>query len=100
MRYGSILLTACDLVNGERQREYGPPGECIGNTADLWSAYLGHPVTAKDVGICLALVKIAREAHSHKRDNLVDACGYLGLAADLAESSWPTDVSDTMTDDG
>jgi hypothetical protein len=60
--------------------------------ADLWDSYLGkiegqahgalHP---KDVAIMMALLKIARETHQHKRDNLVDAIGYLALAADMED---------------
>lgn len=73
---GAILRTAYELVNGERQDSYG-------RVAALWTAYLDHPVSAKDVALCLTLLKIAREAHAHKDDNLLDAAAYVGLAADM-----------------
>ena len=79
---GEILLEAHALVNGERQSSYGSPAEGFGRVATFWTAYLGHTVTAKDVCICMALLKLAREANRHKSDNLLDAVGYLGLAAD------------------
>jgi len=82
---GNTLLEAFVLINGERQASYGNPADNLNRIASLWSAYTGHPFTAKDVAMCMALLKIAREAHGHKQDNLIDAAGYLGLAADMAE---------------
>ena len=83
MRNGNILLEAHALINAERQSDYGPPSASFTRIAALWSAYLGHTVTGKDVSMCMALLKFSREAHSHKRDNLLDAAGYIGLAADM-----------------
>ena len=80
---GDILLQAHALINGERQASYGPPAESFERVAAMWTAYLEYTVTAKDVCLCLALLKIAREAHAHKLDNLLDAAGYIGLAADM-----------------
>jgi len=80
---GDILLQAHALINGERQASYGPPAPFFTRTAALWSAYLGHALTGKDVAMLMALLKIAREANRHKRDNLLDAAGYIGLAADM-----------------
>ena len=80
---GDILLQAHTLVNGERQASYGPPAPFFTRTAALWSAYLGHAVTGKDVAVCMVLFKLAREANHHKLDNLLDAAGYIALAADM-----------------
>jgi len=80
---GDILLEAHVLLNGDRQDDYGHPAVSLVRIAAMWSAYLGHAVTGKDVGLLMALFKIGREAHSHKLDNLVDAAGYIGLAADV-----------------
>ena len=80
---GDILLQAHDLINGERQDAYGSPAPFFTRAAALWSAYLGHAVTGKGVAMCMCLFKLAREANRHKRDNLLDACGYLALAADM-----------------
>ena len=80
---GDILKEAHALVNAERQDDYGSPVESFTRTAALWSAYLGHPTTAKDVAICMVLLKLSREAHHHKWDNLLDAVGYLALASDM-----------------
>ena len=81
---GSILRVAYELVNAERQDDYGPPAASFARIAVLWSAYLGHSVTAHDVAMLMALLKVSREAHQHKPDNLVDGAAYLALAADMA----------------
>jgi hypothetical protein len=83
---GDILLQAHDLINGERQDAYGSPVPFFTRTAALWSAYLGHAVAGKDVAVCMCLLKLAREANHHKHDNLLDAAGYIGLAADLEDT--------------
>lgn len=83
MENGKILLKAHALINGDRQNDYGHPIENLSRTAALWSAYLGRTVSAKDVAVCMAFVKLAREAGNHKPDNLLDAAGYIGLAADM-----------------
>lgn len=80
----SILKEAFALVNDERHDEYGPPHESFGRVALLWGAWLGRPLSAHDVACMMVLFKLAREAHGHKRDNLLDAAGYVGLAADCA----------------
>ena len=82
---GNILLKAHDLVNGDRQAAYGSPKESFAVTAKLWTEYMGREFKPKDVAMFLALVKIARESYSHSRENLIDACGYLAIAADLAD---------------
>lgn len=83
---GGVLLEAYGLINGERQKEYGTPEDSFSRIADMWSAYLGVEIRADDVACMMALLKLAREAHSHKRDNLIDAAGHIGLAGDIADS--------------
>jgi hypothetical protein len=80
---GSVLTEALAVINGERQDHYGAPENSFDLIAKLWSAYMGNPITPKDVAMLMALFKIAREYNQHKRDNLVDAAGYIGIAGDL-----------------
>lgn len=82
---GAILLEAHNLINGERQGDYGAPANGFNRIAAMWSAYLGREIKGHDVACMMALLKLAREAHNHKPDNLIDAAGYIGLAADMAE---------------
>jgi hypothetical protein len=73
----TIAQEAIGLVTGDRQASYGHPYINFKETADLWSVVLGIDVTPEQVGLCMVLLKVARELHVPKRDNLVDAIGYL-----------------------
>ena len=72
----SVLLEAQGLVHGDRQAAYGHPIEDFTRTAAMWSAILGHPITAEQVGLCMCAVKLSRQVNLPKRDNLVDLAGY------------------------
>lgn len=72
----SILLEAEALTEGARQASYGSPLDDYTRTAKLWSAILGHEVTAEQAILCMVAVKISRECHRAKRDNRVDGAGY------------------------
>ena len=50
-----------DIID-ERAEHYGDPAPNMERTADLWTAYLGSPISAHDVAICMMLVKISRSA--------------------------------------
>jgi hypothetical protein len=86
---GSVLAEALNIINGERKDTYGNPEDSFANIAEYWSVYLkkrfGYVVylSPKDVTLMMILFKIAREQNQGKRDNLVDAAGYLGIAGDL-----------------
>ncbi len=72
----SILIEADRLVNGDRQADYGHPLDDFTRTAAMWSAILGAPVTADQVGLCMIAVKLSRQVNHPKRDNMTDAAGY------------------------
>jgi hypothetical protein len=79
------FITALDeaksLVYGNRNQDYGHPAEDMNRTAQMWSAVLGTKVTALQVALCMACVKISREMNAHKQDNLVDLAGYAEVAS-------------------
>ena len=84
---GNVLLKAHEVINGQRQDQYGNPEDSFSTIADLWSVWLGYKISAHDVAMMMALLKIAREKHgAGSEDNPVDACGYLALAADMIGS--------------
>lgn len=74
-------IEADQLVNGARQANYGHPLDNFTGTAGIWNGIvhkkLKEPLTAEDVALCMVGVKLSRETHVPKRDNLVDAHGYL-----------------------
>ena len=85
----TILEEAGRLVYGPRQVSYGPPSEDFTRTGRMWGAILGldHDVSPKEVGLCLAAVKISREVNAHKRDNLTDLAGYAATVQLVHEQS-------------
>lgn len=72
---------ASRLVNGARQDNYGHPLDNFTGTAGIWNGILhkklNAPLTAEDISLCMVGVKLSRETHVPKRDNIVDAHGYL-----------------------
>ena len=92
---GAALQQAIDIINGERQDVYGSPEDSFSLISDYWTTYLrsrspeianaGFCLFAEDVAMMMVLFKIAREANQHKRDNIIDAAGYLGIYADMQE---------------
>ena len=80
----SIAQEAMDIVSGARQQTYGHPSKNFEDTARLWSVVLDIEVTPQQVALCMVQLKLAREIFAPKRDNLVDAVGYL-LAYDATK---------------
>lgn len=74
------LTEAASVVKGERQESYGPAERNLSRIAELWSSYLDHPITSRNVAVMMILLKAARDAHKTKHDNMVDICGYAYLA--------------------
>ena len=64
----------------ERGSDYGHPYFSHQRIADLWSAYIGHPITAAQVAGCMALVKLSRlsEKPLHE-DSILDLAAYANI---------------------
>ena len=71
------------MIVDERGKFYGDPRVNLDRIAGLWSAYLGHSVTAHDVAQMMVLVKISRSKVAKHDDNYTDAIGYTEIARDL-----------------
>ena len=85
MNRADILFIAEQLINGDRARDYGDAAENFLRIAALWKPILGVNVTATDVALCLAQLKIARliQSPTHQ-DSWVDAVGYIALGGEIA----------------
>jgi len=85
-----ILDEAKRITASDRQEDYGHPSQDFARTARMWTGILagklreGAEVVPMDVPLCMIAVKLARQAHRHKRDNLVDIAGYARTAAMVA----------------
>jgi hypothetical protein len=96
---GKILLKALDIINGERQDQYGSPEDSFALIAAYWTTFLksrdliqskgnSHAlkISAKEVAEMMMLFKIARmSGQKPKLDNYLDLVGYAGIAADMIE---------------
>jgi hypothetical protein len=80
-----ILQESDALINGDREKQYGSPQESFECIATMWTAYLGHMVSASDVCHMMALLKIGRLRNGAHRDSNVDAVGYMALGAEMSE---------------
>jgi RNase H-fold protein (predicted Holliday junction resolvase) len=77
----NILSTANDIVNNrseEKTREYGDFTESMEKTAALASIMSNKEITVTDAFNVMIALKLARESHKHKQDNLLDAVAYMG----------------------
>ena len=85
MNRTQVLQQAGRLISNDRAEEYGDAMESFERTANFWSLYLGHPVTANDVANMMILIKTSRLSHQPTHlDSLVDIAGYAALAVELA----------------
>ena len=78
----SILTEAESIVNGSRNSDYGGT-EGIERIANVASILTNKNITAKDLALIMISLKLVRESFNHKRDNLVDACGYMEILNNL-----------------
>lgn len=81
----SAAEEAQQLVNGERRSHYGKPSQSWSRIAALWSAFLEKPLTASDAVLMMELMKVARLKHKPRRNDLVDAHGYLICYEEIEE---------------
>lgn len=77
----NILKKANEIINErseEKEREYGPFIECNERAAKIASLLCNKEITTLDMYHFQIALKLAREAHCHKEDNLLDAAAYIG----------------------
>lgn len=79
-----LLEEAADLIDGDRDKDYGSPTDNFEVIAALWTARFKHKLkdgetfTAADYADAMILAKVARNVQNAKRDNWADIAGYAG----------------------
>ena len=85
-----ICREAAHLVGGDRETQHGNKMNNMRNIADLWSVYLGIPISAEQHAWMMVLMKCARtKTGAHNLDDYIDAAGYAGCAAEVHEELTP-----------
>lgn len=79
------LEQAIGCVCQDRENDYGSPENSFEEIAKLWTAYLDRQISSHDVGMMMALMKIARlKSGRFKEDSYIDAAGYIACASEIA----------------
>jgi hypothetical protein len=73
----SILSEAEHLTTQDRNDSYGHPSHGYGRVSAAFNSLTGHDISTEEAILFMVCVKLAREAYKPKRDNRVDAAGYL-----------------------
>lgn len=92
MTRSEILKRADEIINGQREQDYGAVENNFGLIGQLWTVYLDHLVTAQDVANMMTLFKIARiKTGRGTEDSYIDAVGYMACGGEIAtENEKPT----------
>lgn len=70
-----------DPIVQERQSQWGDPVETHERIAAVWTGVLNHEVTATEVALCMAGLKLVRSnINPADPDSYVDARGYVQIA--------------------
>lgn len=81
----TVFAEAEKIIYGDREQTYGHPAKNLKNIAWQWTEYMrakyGSSLQLSEEDVCWMMVdlKKCRQMNSAKRDNLVDAIGYIGL---------------------
>lgn len=87
----SILVEADEIAGEDRSRDYGHPKQNHERIAAIWNVQLGdklkQPIEAREVALLMIGLKLAREANTPKRDNLIDIAGYVKCVEMIDEAN-------------
>lgn len=102
MNRKEILAAAERCVCGRREQDYGTPENSFKVIGELWEVYIKEKcvgtdtivtIVPEDVAALLGLLKIARIATGHgKDDNWVDLAGYAACGGELQQNMGAADM--------
>lgn len=93
MNRTECLETAKNIVNGDRQENYGNPENNFKNISELWTTYFNmakntedwYDITPTDVANMMILMKMARLINKpDHEDSWVDMAGYASNGCEIA----------------
>ena len=80
MKDKTVLEKAYDIVvarEDDEHNDYGEFSESMGRAKLIYMGMTGRDIPITDMYAVLVALKLSRESFNHKRDNLVDVCGYI-----------------------
>ena len=81
-----VVLAAANQIIKKRGKDYGSAYENHERIAVIWTVIFGHEVTASQVALCMAGVKMARLVQSpDHEDSWVDLAGYAALGSECVD---------------
>lgn len=88
----NILEEANKIVNErseEKERQYGPFIESMRRATIIYNGMspANEQISVEGMYRAMIALKLSREAHAHKEDNLLDAVAYMGSMNDYLQSS-------------
>lgn len=81
----TFILSEAIRIAGHRGLTHGSAALNMRHTADLWSAYIGVPISGPDVAVMMTLLKLSRIkcGDATHIDSYVDAAGYTAIAGEI-----------------
>lgn len=83
--FDGLMMDAWYFTTKDRHNQYGSAEDAFRAYGHVWTGLLAHKlradavIDATDVCLMMTGLKLAREVRNSKRDNVVDAHGYLSL---------------------
>lgn len=77
----NIIERANEIVNTrseEKERMYGDFENSMDKMAEIFNSLTGLNLTAVEMYKAMIALKLSRESHFHKEDNLLDVIAYIG----------------------
>ncbi len=102
-RLEEILDIAKETISGPRYEQYGDPIKSFQDIAKRWNHFLHKRgilekttnITSAEVVFMLVEFKMERECNNHKKDNLIDICGYISLM-NYIQNDIPSDSEESF----
>jgi DNA-binding protein H-NS len=80
-----ILQQAHKIVyerSEEKERQYGSFIESMEKATKIFNLISKNPIKVEDMYLAMVALKLSRQAHQHKEDNLLDAVAYMASMND------------------
>jgi hypothetical protein len=86
----NILLKAHNIVynrSEEKTRQYGDFHESMEKATKIFNLISSCPIKTEDMYLAMVALKLSRQAHAHKEDNLLDLVAYVSSMNDFLNSN-------------